>query len=45
MIKRHPLGLGNPNDVAGVVSFLISNDSKWITGQSIYVDGGFSISS
>jgi NAD(P)-dependent dehydrogenase (short-subunit alcohol dehydrogenase family) len=45
IIKRHPLGLGNPYDIAGVVSFLISNDSRWVTGQSIYVDGGFSISS
>ena len=45
MFKRHPLGLGKPSDIAGVVSFLISDDSRWITGQSIYVDGGFSISS
>jgi len=31
---------GKPNDVAGVVSFLASPDSNYITGQSIVVDGG-----
>jgi NAD(P)-dependent dehydrogenase (short-subunit alcohol dehydrogenase family) len=45
MIKRHPLGLGSPIYIASVIDFLTSNDSKWITGQSINVDGGFSISS
>jgi NAD(P)-dependent dehydrogenase (short-subunit alcohol dehydrogenase family) len=45
LIKRHPLGLGNSNDIASSVSFLISDGSRWITGQSIFVDGGFSISS
>lgn len=33
--------MGNPDDIAPVVSFLISDDSKYITGQNIIVDGGW----
>lgn len=36
-----PLGLGEPNDVANAVIFLLSDASKWITGQNIIVDGGY----
>jgi len=37
-----PLGrLGSPEDVARVVSFLASEDSQYVTGQSILTDGGF----
>jgi 2,3-dihydro-2,3-dihydroxybenzoate dehydrogenase len=36
-----PLGrLAQPEDVADAVSLLASNDARFITGQSIYVDGG-----
>ena len=36
-----PLGrVGRPEDVAGVVSYLAGPDSKFVTGQSITVDGG-----
>lgn len=38
----HPLGrLGNPEDIGHAVIFLVSDESAWITGQSIAVDGGF----
>jgi NAD(P)-dependent dehydrogenase (short-subunit alcohol dehydrogenase family) len=39
----HPLGrLGDASDVADAAIFLISEKAKWITGQAIAVDGGFS---
>lgn len=41
IIKRTPLGrIGNPTDMGGVVRFLCTQDAKWITGQTIIVDGG-----
>jgi 3-oxoacyl-[acyl-carrier protein] reductase len=37
-----PLGrAGTPDDVSGVVSFLCSDAAKYVTGQTIVVDGGF----
>jgi 3-oxoacyl-[acyl-carrier protein] reductase len=36
-----PLGrLGQPSDIADVVAFLVSEDSHWVTGQIIGVNGG-----
>ena len=43
-IDNTPLGdIGTPEDVASLVEFLISSDSRWITGQCINVDGGHSL--
>lgn len=39
--RRQVLGLLNPEDVANVIMFLLSNASKMITGRSIYADAGF----
>jgi NAD(P)-dependent dehydrogenase (short-subunit alcohol dehydrogenase family) len=36
----YPLGTGVPADVAKTVAFLLSDDSRWITGQNIILDGG-----
>lgn len=37
-----PMGrLGNPDDIAPAVSFLLSEEAKYITGQNIIVDGGW----
>jgi 3-oxoacyl-[acyl-carrier protein] reductase len=42
VIIRTPLGrIGKPEDVATLVSFLVSDDSLFITGQNIGVDGGY----
>ncbi|MCX6116876.1 MAG: SDR family oxidoreductase [Proteobacteria bacterium] len=32
--------LGTPNDIAGIASFLASNDGSWVNGQVIPVNGG-----
>jgi NAD(P)-dependent dehydrogenase (short-subunit alcohol dehydrogenase family) len=42
IIKMHPLGLGNPEDVSNACIFLLSGASKWITGTNLIVDGGYS---
>jgi len=34
------VGLGEPEDIADVIAFLVSNASRYITGQIITVDGG-----
>ena len=42
MKKMNAFGrLGEPEDIANVIEFLVSDKSKWITGQTIRVNGGF----
>lgn len=43
MIEKHLLGLGHPQQVATVALFFASEDSNWITGQVLPVDGGASV--
>ena len=41
MLKQIPLGrLGEPKDIAAIVSFLASEQGDYLTGQTIHVDGG-----
>jgi NAD(P)-dependent dehydrogenase (short-subunit alcohol dehydrogenase family) len=41
--QRHPLKqVGEANDIAGMAEFLLTEKSKWITGQIFHVDGGMS---
>lgn len=37
---RHPLGLGEPQDVANAAVYLLSDASRWVTGTSLVMDGG-----
>ena len=40
----YPLGrLGEPEDVAGAVAFLLSTTPAWITGQTVVLDGGVTL--
>ncbi|SIS83836.1 NAD(P)-dependent dehydrogenase, short-chain alcohol dehydrogenase family [Kaistella chaponensis] len=41
IIKKHPLGIGEPEDVANACVFLLSDAAKWITGTNLVVDGGY----
>jgi 3-oxoacyl-[acyl-carrier protein] reductase len=44
ILERIPLGyFGTPEDVAGVVAFLASEDARYVTGQVIGIDGGLSL--
>jgi enoyl-[acyl-carrier protein] reductase III len=44
VVKRTPAGrVGQPEDLAKVVGFLVSPDSAWIVGQTIIADGGLSL--
>jgi NAD(P)-dependent dehydrogenase (short-subunit alcohol dehydrogenase family) len=41
---NHPLGFGKPEDVANATVFLLSGASRWITGTTIVLDGGLTVS-
>ena len=42
-ISKYPLGLGKVEYISDLCYFLLSDNSKWITGQNIIIDGGYSI--
>ncbi len=39
--RMHPLGWGEPKDIAAGVAYLLSDMAKWVTGAIISIDGGF----
>jgi NAD(P)-dependent dehydrogenase (short-subunit alcohol dehydrogenase family) len=39
---EHPLGIGNADDIAHAVIYLLADTGRWITGTTLTVDGGFS---
>ena len=43
MAERHPLKkVGTADDIAAMATFLLSDESQWISGQVFGVDGGLS---
>ena len=41
ILSRTPLGrIGSPDEIASVAAFLLSSDASYVTGQTIYADGG-----
>lgn len=44
MLERTPLGrIGKPEDVANGVAFLSSDEASWITGTTLFIDGGWTV--
>ena len=41
---KYPLGYGRPEDVANAVIYLLSDASRWMTGMTLKLDGGASLS-
>lgn len=42
LLRLHPLGrIGRPEDVAWAAVYLASDESTWVTGTSLFVDGGY----
>ena len=40
---KHPLGIGEVEDVVAPIAFLLSDYAKWITGVNLSVDGGYTL--
>ncbi|HQK69193.1 MAG TPA: SDR family oxidoreductase [Bacteroidales bacterium] len=40
-LDGYPLGIGKPEDIAYAAIYLLSGASRWITGQSLIIDGGY----
>jgi NAD(P)-dependent dehydrogenase (short-subunit alcohol dehydrogenase family) len=39
-LQTYPLGVGHPEDITNLTYFLLSDETRWITGQNIVIDGG-----
>ena len=39
--NMHLLGFGNPNDIAGMVVYMMADISRWMTGATVVLDGGY----
>ncbi|WP_300691424.1 SDR family oxidoreductase [Chryseobacterium sp.] len=40
--KKHPLGIGAPKEVANACIFLLSDASRYVTGNNLVIDSGYS---
>jgi len=38
-LQRYPLGIGEPEDVAGAILYFLSDASKWISGTTLILGG------
>lgn len=44
LVARHPIGfLGKPEDIAAGIVFLAGDDSRFMTGAELVMDGGFTL--
>lgn len=41
LVRSYPLGLGTVEDVAHSIAYLLSDASRWVTGTTLVVDGGY----
>lgn len=41
--EKHLLGVGNPDDIAFSIGYLLAPASRWITGTNVVIDGGYSL--
>lgn len=41
ILAKHPMGMGEPKDVALAAVYLLSDAAKWVTGTNMMVDGGY----
>ena len=39
--SKHPLGIGRVSDISNACVYLLSDAARWITGQNIVIDGGY----
>lgn len=43
ILAMHPLGAGEPEDVARAALFMMDPDNRWLTGSDLVIDGGYTL--